>query len=374
MKKVVVLGCGMVGSVIAADLSKKYKVTVVDKNENNLHKLSTVYSVKTLTADLSAKKEIKNIIKDCDLVIGAVPGFMGFETLKTVIEAGKNIVDISFFPEDAFLLDDLAKQNNVIAVVDAGVAPGMSNFILGYHNQKMSVKKFECFVGGLPFKRTLPYEYKAPFSPIDVLEEYTRPARLVENGKIVVKPALSEAELIEVENVGTLEAFNTDGLRSLLQTMKIPEMKEKTMRYPGHIEKIKLLRDTGFFGTDKIEINGAKISPMALTSHLLLSHWKLEENEPEFTSMIIKIVGTENGKSRKYIYRLFDRFDEKTGFSSMARTTGFACTSIANLVLEGDFTKKGISPPEFIGADEKCFSKVLNYQKQRKIIYRRSSE
>jgi len=374
MKKVVVLGCGMVGSVIAADLSKNYEVLVADKNKKNLQKLSAKYSVKTFVADLSSKATITEITKNCDLVIGAVPGFMGFETVKTVIENHKNIVDISFFPEDAFQLGDLAKRNNVVAVVDAGVAPGMSNFILGYHYQQMQVEKFECFVGGLPFVRTLPLEYKAPFSPVDVLEEYTRPARLIENGKITVKPALSEPEFIEVENIGTLEAFNTDGLRSLLRTVKIPEMKEKTLRYPGHIEKIKLLRDLGFFKIDKLEINGKKIRPIDLTSRLLISQWKLQETEPEFTVMIIKISGMENGKPRKYVYHLFDRYDTKTGFSSMARTTGFACTSIAELVLNGDFTRKGISPPEFIGKRENCFFKVLDYQKQRNIIYQRNSE
>ena len=219
MKKIIVLGAGMVGSAIAIDLCKNYKITSVDNNLENLGKLNA-FPIKTLTKDLSDPKVVQNIVADFDLVIGAVPGFMGFQTLKAVIEAEKNIVDISFFPENPFELDTLAKEKKVTAVMDCGVAPGMSNLILGYHNQRMEIDNFECYVGGLPFIRKWPYEYKAPFSPIDVIEEYIRPSRIMENGEIVIKPALSEPELIDFPRVGTLESFNSDGLRSIIYTTK----------------------------------------------------------------------------------------------------------------------------------------------------------
>ena len=183
MKKVVVLGAGLVGRTIAIELSKDYQVTAVDANSDQLKNLSDK-KINTLKADLSSDSEIKKVIKDYDLVIGALPGFMGFKALKSIIEAGKNVVDISFFPEDPFLLDDLAKQKGVTAIVDCGVAPGFANIILGYHNQKMKISDYKCLVGGLPYKRDWPFEYKAFFSPIDVIEEYTRPARIVVDGKI----------------------------------------------------------------------------------------------------------------------------------------------------------------------------------------------
>jgi len=254
--------------------------------------------------------------------------------------------------------------------MDCGVAPGMSNAILGYHNTKMTVENFEFYVGGLPQIRTLPFQYKAPFSPIDVIEEYIRPARFVENGKTVIKPALSDTKLIEFKNVGTLEAFNTDGLRSLIKTMKIPNMKEKTLRYPGYIDQIKLLKNYGFFQTEEIEIDGKQICPIDLTSKLLISKWKLEDDEPEFTVMKIIISGIENDKKVKYIYELFDKFDTKTQTSSMARTTGYACTSAVELVLNGNYTEKGLFPPEFVGAKNDCLKKMLAYQKDRNIIYK----
>jgi len=370
MKKITVLGAGMVGSAIALDLAPNYQVTSIDVNEENLLPLKNTPGIKTQVADLTNTTKIKSIIADCDLVVNAVPGFMGFNTTKAVIEAGKNVVDISFFPEDCFELDELAKQKGVTAIVDCGVAPGMGNIILGHHYAAMNVESYECYVGGLPFKRSLPFQYKAPFSPIDVIEEYIRPARYLIDGKLVTMLALSEPEFLDFNEIGTLEAFNTDGLRSLLFTIKIPNMIEKTMRYPGHIEYMKMLKDSGFFNEDEISVKGIKIKPIDLTAHLLIDKWKLDENEPEFTVMRIIIIGKENGKSIRWQYDLFDKYDEKTGISSMARTTGYTATSVASLVLNGDFRRPGINPPEFIGAEKGCLDKILHYQKERGIIYR----
>jgi lysine 6-dehydrogenase len=367
MKSIIVLGCGMVGRVMAADLAPDFAVTAVDVNRLNLDKLGDA-PVKKMTADLADAGSVRSLVRDYDLVIGSVPGFMGFETLRSVVEAGKNAVDISFFPEDAFLLDDLARTKGVTAIVDCGVAPGMSNMILGYHAARMTVSRFMCTVGGLPFKRDFPFEYKAPFSPADVIEEYIRPARYVENGHVVVKPALSDAEFLDFPEVGTLEAFNSDGLRSLLKTMDIPNMIEKTLRYPGHVEYIKALRDSGFFSSDEVDIRGQKMKPIDFTSAVLFKQWHLHEEDDEFTIMRIVIDGEEGGRS--YQYDLFDRKDRSTGFSSMARTTGFPATAAARLVLEGKFSRKGICPPEHIGAEEENFRFVMNHLRERRVVYR----
>ena len=360
MKKIVVLGCGMVGSAIAGDLNKEYSVKIIDIKEKNLKQASDKYKLETERADLSNKSELQNAVKNYDLVICAVPGFMGFETLRSVIEMKKDVVDISFFNQDPFTLDALAKENNVTAIVDCGVAPGLSNIVLGYHNKRMKVIYFECLVGGLPVNRTWPFEYKAPFSPIDVLEEYIRPSRIMENGNIITKPALSEPELVDFEGIGTLEAFNTDGLRSLLTTMNIPTMKEKTLRYPGHIEYIKVLKKCGFFDTKEIEVNGKKIKPIDLTSKLLLPLWSLEEGEDEFTVLKITIKGEENNQPKIYTYTLIDRYNHVDDISSMSRTTGYTCTAVARLLLTNKFKRKGICPPEFIGEDENCYNSIIN--------------
>lgn len=364
---VAVLGAGMVGRAIAKDLAPQYAVTSFDINAENLSGLKDA-NIKTTIADLGKLEDYHQLLIGFDLVVCAVPGFMGYKALEAVICAGKNVVDISFFPENALELDALAKEKNVTAVVDCGVAPGMSNFVLGRYNQEMQVSSFECMVGGLPKIRIQPFEYKAPFSPIDVIEEYTRPARYVENGTIVTKPALSDAEMINFDKVGTLEAFNTDGLRSILFTMShIPDMKEKTLRFPGHIALIQALKQAGFFNEEPLQINGAAISPLQFTSRLLFNSWKLEPGDAEFTIMTIKVKGQKDGVAKEVEYFLYDEYDEATKTSSMSRTTGYTCTAAVNLIAKNMFTKKGVFPPELVGDDAVCFNYVLDYLKERNV-------
>lgn len=368
-KKIIVLGSGLVGSAIAKDLSKNHDVTSVDASEDALQKLKE-HSVKTLQADLSDDAKLREIIQPFDLVIGAVPGFMGFNTVKSVILAGKNMVDISFFPEDPFELDELAKAHNVTIVTDCGVAPGMGNIILGYHDKHMQLSSYECLVGGLPVVREWPWEYKAVFSPIDVIEEYIRPARYVQGSQLITREALSDTELIEFPGVGTLESWNSDGLRSLIKTMPhIPDMIEKTLRYPGCVEYLKVLRAGGFFSYDEIEINGNKVRPIDVTSKLLFPQWKLKPGEEDFTIMRIVLTGSDGGKKQKITYHLLDRYSRETSTISMARTTGYTCNAVANLVLENKFTRKGICPPEYVGAEQGCFEFVRAYLEDRGVQY-----
>jgi lysine 6-dehydrogenase len=370
MKKIVVLGAGLVGKTIATDLAQTYAVTAADINPESLRFPEDV-TIQTAVTDLRNPEALKALIAPVDLVVGAVPGFMGYETVKTVIEAGKPMVDISFFQEDAFALDALAKEKNLTVITDCGVAPGMSNVILGYHNQRMKVHAYECLVGGLPIVREWPYEYRAVFSPIDVIEEYVRPARYVQNGTVVIKEALSDPELIAFDQIGTLESWNSDGLRSLIHTMPhIPNMIEKTLRYPGTIEYLRVLRETGFFSYEAIEVNGMKVRPIDVTAKLLFPKWKLKPGEEEYTVMRIRIDGEEEGRQKRYEYTVLDRTDKKTGTLSMARTTGYTCTAAVQLVLENRFNRIGICPPEYLGEDPENFTFILNHLAERGVHYR----
>lgn len=363
MANIIVLGAGLVGGVMAKDLSKQHNVTSVDISQKNFDVLD---GIKTICADVSDTKTLQNLIKDYDLVVGAVPGFMGYKMMKDVIEAGKNIVDISFYPEDPFGLDELAKEKGVVAVMDCGVAPGMGNIIFGHHNMNMTITDYECLVGGLPEKREWPYEYQAVFSPIDVIEEYIRPARYVENSELVVKEALSDTELVEFDEIGTLESWNSDGLRSLIDTMKhVPNMIEKTLRYPGCVEYLKVLRESGFFSYEEIEINGNKVKPIDVTSKLLFPKWEMKEGDRDFTVMRITISGIEKDKKTCYEYNLLDRYED--GVNSMSRTTGYTCTAVANLVVKGNYNRIGISPPEYLGEH---FDFVKKYLEERGVKYK----
>lgn len=370
---IIILGGGLVGGPMALDLAKEeqYRVTVADINKEALRKLADHGRIKSLQMDLSFPEEVSRLVSGYDMVINAVPGFMGYRTLKAIIEAGKDVIDIAFFIEDPFELDELAKRKKVTAIMDCGVAPGMCNVLIGHVDHLLDeTERVAYYVGGLPQVREWPYEYKAGFSPIDVIEEYIRPARLVENGKLVVKPALSDPELMNFPGIGTLEAFNSDGLRSLIRTVKAPFMVEKTLRYPGHIEKMKMLRETGFFSPDPIEINGQRIRPVDLTARLLFPKWKLKEGEVDITIMKVVVEGKKEGKRLRYTYDLFDTRDPVTKVHSMARTTGYTATMALRMVAGGIYAHKGITVPEFLGKKAECVNFLLAGLKERGVAYR----
>jgi len=371
MSNIYVLGAGMVGSAMAIDLAKKHHVTISDISSDVLSRVvEKEPSLKTEILDVTDTNDLALKIKDADLVLSAVPGFLGFETLKNIILQRKNTIDISFFPENALELNQLALENNVTAIVDCGVAPGMDNVILGYYNQTHDLDFFECLVGGLPKVKKWPFCYKAPFSPVDVIEEYTRPARYIENGELIVRPPLTDCEFVEFDKVGTLESFNSDGLRSIIHTMPhIKNMKEKTLRYPGHVEYIRVLKESGFFHDEPIFENGK--SALDVTSKILFKEWKLNENEEELTVMRVTIEGVNKAtKHRENIsFDLYDEFDHETKISSMARTTGYTATAAVNMYLDGLVSKKGILPPELVGSDKLCYDYFFSYLEERGVKY-----
>lgn len=375
--KIVVLGGGRVGNAIVRDLAAEedFSVLVVDVDPVAVERL-TEYGADGVVADLSDPKTVSKAVADADLVVSAVPGFMGYATVERVLQEGHPVVDISFFREDAFGLDDLAKEAGVPCLVDCGVAPGLSNMILGRLEEHLDeTYSYRCLVGGLPVERAWPWEYKAPFSPGDVIQIYTRPARLRRQGVEITLPALSEVELVEFPGLGTLEAFNTDGLRSLLKTCKTPEMVEKTMRYPGHAEKMQMLRQAGFFSTENILVASGEARPRDVTEALLIGAWQYEEGEPDLTVMRIVIEGAKDDHALRHTYNLLDYYNTDTETSSMARTTGYTCTGMVRLVARRLWTEPGVAPPEVVGRNAECFDSVIKHLEDRNVqIFQRVDE
>ncbi len=180
-------------------------------------------------------------------------------------------------------------------------------------------------------------------------------------------PALSEVELVHFPGLGTLEAFATDGLRSLLTTAETPDMVEKTLRYPGHAEIMRLLRETGFFSKEPVQAASGQVRPFDVTSALLFDQWQFEEGEPDLTIMRIEVEGTKGGKRVRHVYNLLDYYDPDSETSSMARTTGYSCTAMVNEVASGRWTEPGVAPPEIVGRREECFEGVLRHLDERGI-------
>jgi saccharopine dehydrogenase-like NADP-dependent oxidoreductase len=362
MKRIAVLGCGLVGSTIVRDLARETDLSIVavDVSLDNLANVASLPRVDTRREDLGSAAGVRAAVAGADAVVGAVPGWMGTAVLRAVIEQGIPISDISFAPENPLALDALAKEKGVTAIVDCGVSPGLSNLAVGRAAAKLEqLESAVIYVGGLPVERHWPYEYRIVFSATDVIEEYTRPARLVEGGRIVVKPALSEPEPVSFPGVGTLEAFNTDGLRTLIDTVDAPYMKEKTLRYPGHAERMRMLRESGFFSETPERVGDVEVVPRALTERLLFRAWKRPVHEEELTVLRVTARGRQNGKSVVQTFELYDRTDRATGETSMARTTGFPCSIMAQVLARGEFRRPGILPPELFAGDDAVYAKLV---------------
>ncbi len=361
-QQVVVLGAGRVGSAIAVDLAKedRFAVRVADRDAALLARLRERHGIPGERVDFSLPSTVSRAVDGADLAVSAVPGFLGYRTLRAVIEAGIDIVDISFFAEDPFALDDLAHAHGVRAIVDCGVAPGLSNLLVGHaHAQLDATEAVAIYVGGLPAEPVPPYDYRAVFSPVDVLEEYTRPARILVDGKRVDAPALSEVEAIDFEGVGQLEAFLTDGLRTLARTIAAPDMVEKTLRYPGHAEKIRLLRDTGYLSKHAVDVEGQQVRPIDVTAALLFPLWAMREGERDLTALRVVVEGRTGDRPTRWTYSLLDRYDPITRTPSMARTTGYTATMAVRLLADGLWDAAGIVPPERLGHDGQLVRFVL---------------
>ena len=151
----------------------------------------------------------------------------------------------------------------------------------------------------------------------------------------------------------------------------VPNMKEKTLRYPGHIDLMRTFRESGFLSKEKIKTKNGEVAPLEIISALLFKEWKYQKDEEDFTIMRVTIEGEENGKQVKYVYTLFDRYDKETGVMSMARTTGYTATAVTRLLLNKKYSRIGISPPEFLGEDEECLKAVVKDLEDRKVFYKK---
>ncbi|MEZ6019090.1 MAG: saccharopine dehydrogenase C-terminal domain-containing protein [Planctomycetota bacterium] len=333
--RAVVLGSGMIGTLMAKDLLAHgdFQVTQ-DRSQDALQaaaaRMPDGSQLATRVCDLTDPETLKSLAREHDVVLGALSSHLGYQALGALCTTGKPYVDISFMEENALDWHAQAKEHGSVCVVDCGVAPGMSNLLAGAGVGALDqAEALEIYVGGLPRERHWPFEYKAGFSPADVIEEYTRPARFVEEGKIIVREALSDAEIIEFEGAGELEAFLTDGLRSLIRTLDVPNMVEKTLRYPGHIELMRVFRDTGLFRKGKIRVGDQMVVPREVTAALLFPKWTFEEGEEDVTVMRIVVRGKQGGKDRILQWDLLEPYSQAERATSMSRTTALPATLMA---------------------------------------------
>ncbi len=372
--KVLVIGCGHIGSVSAEDFAESMssvEVAVADKNGARAKEVAErigINNVSWIQLDVLNHSELVNTLGSFDLVMGFLPGSLGYRLVEACIDAGRNLVDVSYMPEDPLRLNDRAAEAGVTVIPDCGLAPGISNVLVGHALEKLDkICDIHIMVGGLPEKPTPPLDYVITWSPENLIDEYSRKTRIVKNGKTVEVEALSGLEEVEFPNVGMLEAFYTDGLRTLLHTVKnVDNMWEKTLRYPGHAEKIGLLKALGFFDEEPIKVDYVSVSPRKLTVKLF--ERKLRRQEIRDTvAMKVEVSGVKNDKHVRYVYHMLDRYDENQEITAMARTTAYPASIIAQLILKKAVNEKGVVPLERLGMSKEFFSAFLNELENRQV-------
>lgn len=357
------LGCGMQGRVIAWDLAKaKHDVTVLDANSQNFQKLRKMPNIKTRKFDVAEKRKLVSLLKKFEIVVGALPSALGFYSMKCAVDAGIDMVDISYLPEDPFLLDKIAKRKKIKIVPDAGFAPGLSNILVGEaFRQIKPIETIRILAGGIPLNPIPPFNYRISWSPADLLEEYLRPVRIRKNFKTVTVDSLTGLEEFRLRRIGKLECFYTDGLRTLLRTFKdIKNMEEKTIRYTGHANLFNKIIESGLLSDKLIKIDRVEVIPRKFALEVL-KPLLVQGDERDICILIIEV--RDKQKAKKYI--CIDYYDEKNKITSMARMTGYTCSIITQCIK--DYPEYGVIPPEYFGMDKRLSYFIKNELKERGI-------
>lgn len=357
MLRLLTIGCGHIGSVMARYLSESIPSAEIVVSDSLLDRAEQVVAsigrgnLRAVQLEASDYNRLLDLLNGVDLAIGLAPGRLGFLSMKACIDAGVDMVDLSYMSEDPLTLHQAALTKGVTVIPDCGFAPGLSNILVGKAVSMLDrVESVHIFVGGLPEKNIPPLGYKVTWCVEDLIEEYVRVSVIVENGKKVEVKALDGIEKVEIPDIGLLEAFYTDGVRTLHHTIKgVSSLWEKTMRYPGHAERIKMLVELGFFDEEPILLDrGFNITPRELTIKLFekrLSMFDLKD----LVVMKIEVDGVKDGKETNYTYQMLDYFDEKKQITAMARTTAYTASIIVESLLKGVIKEKGVVPPEILG-------------------------
>lgn len=374
LKKMLILGCGNIGSVAAQDMTENMgsiEIVVADRNAATARELTEkigTSNVSWLQLDAADRKQLAGALKGTDLAVGLLPGDFGHGLIKTCIDAGKDLVDLSYMPENPLTLNDKAAKAGVTIVPDCGLSPGIGNVLVGHAAGKLDeTRAVHLMVGGFPERPAGPLGYTVTWSPENLIDEYTRKVRIVQEGRTVEVEVLSGLEEVDFPELGRLEAFYTDGLRTLLDTITdVSGMWEKTLRYPGHAEKIELLKALGFFDEKHVDVEGVSVSPRKMTAKLL--EQKLSKPEvKDVVALKVEVSGIKNGEQKTYIYHMIDRYDESRGITAMARTTAYPGSIVAQMILKGALKQKGIVAPERIGMDAHLFELFVSELKKRGI-------
>jgi saccharopine dehydrogenase-like NADP-dependent oxidoreductase len=363
MARYAVVGAGMMGRVVARDLVESEpsaEVSLYDRDEELLARAARFIGsgrVRASTLDVTRGREVVEALAGHDAAVAAVPHGMSLTVVERAIEAGTSLVDlVGEGPEARRRLHERAVDRAVLVIPGCGVAPGISNVCVGRGMELLDeTENAAVYVGGIPKVKAPPLDYQTVYLLESVFNAYRRNAVIVRGGERVELPPLSGVERIRFPDpIGELEAFYTDGLGSLPLTVggRISgELFEKTLRYPGHAEKIRLLADCGLLSGEPVSVDGNEVRPFDLLTRVLGDRLRLG---PAGDWLVMRVIvdGRKEGSHRRHVFELVDELDPETGYTAMARTTGLTAALAARWIARGTLQERGVLFPEeiFLGS------------------------
>lgn len=374
--KILILGAGMMGRTIAFDLNRYsnfINIQLVDKDEKTIQSAKKFLGnkkIEFLKINLKDTNSIKKIFKKHDIAISAVPYKYNFLLAKLAIETKTHFLDLggnNEIVQKELGLFKKAEKNNVVIIPDCGLAPGLTSIITRDILEYMdTIKQVKIRVGGLPLNPKPPLNYQIVFSPNGLINEYVEDSTVLDHGKIIQKKSMTELEIIIFPKpFGKMEAFLTHGGCSTLPFTyknKIEYLDYKTIRYPGHCERFKILISLGLADENKIKIGNQKLIPREVLSTLLLKNLPINEEDV----VLVKVIGEgiKNKVDQRIKYTIIDYYDKYNNITAMMRTTAYPTSIIAQMIEKGLINKYGVFCPHEIVLCKPFFNEL----KKRNII------
>ncbi|MFO7260217.1 MAG: saccharopine dehydrogenase C-terminal domain-containing protein [bacterium] len=358
--RALVLGAGLQGSACAYDLLRNDAVERVVLADLNVDRLPPFLEkdrgsprLELLRLDARDEDAVLAAMGRADACMNALPYYFNLPMAKLAVRAGIHYADLGGNTGIVFQqleLDEQARERGVSVIPDCGLAPGMVNILAAAGIAELDrADTVKIRVGGLPQDPKPPLNYQIVYSLEGVLDYYTTASWVLRDGEPRQVEALTEIESVEFPApVGTLEAFHTaGGLSTLPWTYqgKVRSMEYKTLRYPGHAEIMRAIRDLGLLGTDPVEVKGQRVVPRELFIACVEPRLRRPEGR-DLVALRVEVEGEKDGKPRRIVYDLLDYYDEQTGISAMERTTGFSLAITGVMQVDGRIAKRGVFTPD----------------------------
>jgi lysine 6-dehydrogenase len=358
--RMLVLGAGLQGSACAYDLLQDESVEQVILADQKTDALPTFLDryrddprLRLIRLDARSRDDIRAAMRGMDACMNALPYYFNLDIATVAVEEGVHYSDLggnTAIVFDQLKLNDRARENGTSVIPDCGLAPGMVNILAAAGIDELDqADTVRIRVGGLPQDPQPPLNYQIVYSLHGVLDYYTTPSWVLREGEPRQVDALTEIEPVDFPDpVGTLEAFHTaGGLSTMPWTYRdrLTTMEYKTLRYPGHAEKVRAIRDLGLLDLDPVEVDGVSVVPrdvfIACAEPRLL-----RPQAADLVALRVEAEGRKDGKPARVVFDLLDYYDEDTGISAMERTTGFSLAITGLLQARKQFKAAGVLTPD----------------------------